>query len=260
MHSAPLELARITQDTWIDRVHFFDQIDSTNNAALAHAAKSTNPLAELFVTDQQSAGRGRGSNRWWSGEGSLTWSVLTPPLECSLSVLPQVSLTMGLAIISAVEQFIAGDVTLKWPNDVFLNEAKVSGILIELAGTTKRLVVGVGLNVNNTTRDAPEELRRTATSMIDVQSDPEMAFDRTAVLVACLQQIDQYLQRFLARDPQLPDEWRAHSLLTGRQIQITTPRGDITGTCDSIADDGALVVQTPAGTEHCYGGVVANFA
>ena len=257
-----LDLSRITQDTWMDRVHFFDEVESTNDVALRHAgaAESDASLAELFVTEKQSAGRGRGSNRWWSAAGSLTWSVLTPELNCQPAVLPQVSLSMGLAIIKAVEQFVDADVTLKWPNDVFLNGAKLAGILIELTGASRRLVVGVGLNVNNSVRQAPEELRSSATSLVDATNDPTTLFDRTAVLIACLQQVNECLERFLARDASLPDEWRAHSLLSGRQVRIATPKGDIVGTCEAIADDGALVVRTTSGTEHCYGGVVAEFA
>ena len=256
----PLDLARISQETWIDRVHFFETVDSTNNAAIAHAAMLGEPLTELFVAEKQTGGRGRGSNQWWSDEGALTWSVLTLPIETPACQLPQVSLTMGLAICDAVDNFLAGDVALKWPNDVYLNGRKVAGILIELAsGTPKRLVIGVGLNVNNSVQNAPDELRTTAISMVEAASEQGHHFDRTAVLLDCLRQIERQLNRFVNRDPSLTSDWRARSLLTGRQIRLTTPRQDITGVCNGLSDDGGLLLQTSTGTQSYYGGVVTDF-
>ncbi len=260
MTSQPIDLAHVTQDTWIDRVHFFDEVDSTNNRAMDHAIAATEPLTELFIAERQTGGRGRGNNQWWSGPGALTWTVLTKPLEVPVAHLPQVSLTMGLAICRAIERFVAGDVTLKWPNDVFLNARKAAGILIELAsGSPKRLVVGVGLNVNNSVQNAPVELRSTAISMVDAAREAGQHFDRTAVLVACLEEIAEQLDRFVARDATLPDDWRARSLLTGRQVRLATPREEIAGVCEGLADDGALLVHTSNGSQTCYGGVVTGF-
>ncbi len=260
MHSDHLDLSRILQETWVDRVHFFDEIDSTNNRALAHAAQSAESLTELFVAERQTGGRGRGTNTWWSDAGALTWSVLTTPLNVPAAHLSQVSLTMGLAVCEAVEQFVAGDVALKWPNDVYLNGRKAAGILIELAGSTpKRLVVGVGLNVNNSVQNAPAELRATAVSLVDAAGEAGPYFDRTAVLLACIEQIERQLGRFVSRDRTLPDDWRGRSLLTGQQVRLVMPRDEITGVCEDLADDGALLLRTATGIQTCYGGVVTEF-
>ena len=258
-HADTLDLARVTQECWIERVHFFERIDSTNNAALAHAARQATSMPELFIAEQQTGGRGRGGNQWWSSQGALTWSVLTGTLGVPLQTLPRVSLTMGLAIAEAVEQFATGDVTLKWPNDVFLNDRKVAGILLELTARAEpRLVIGVGLNVNNSIHHAPAELRQSATSLVD-QRQPPAPLDRTAVLLACLQSIERCLDRFLAADASLPDAWRARSLLSGRQVRVATPRATLEGLCEGIADDGGLVVATPQGSQVVYGGVIEAF-
>lgn len=264
------------QQTWIERVHYFDTVDSTNTAALQHARQSPDgqsgrSQAELFLAKQQTAGRGRGSNVWWSSEGALTLSVLTPTIETPTHNLPQVSLTMGVAICRAVEQFLpTSDVALKWPNDVYLNRRKVAGVLIELTSTPeKRVVIGLGLNVNNSISGAPPELQHAATSMIDARgsdirgsntpdNDAE-AFDLTDVAIACLSHIEQQLQQFSQGSPGLAEAWREYSLLTGLTVELETPNSKTAGVCQGIADDGALLVQTETGLEQCYGGVVARF-
>ena len=256
----PLDLARVTQDAWIERVHFYNETDSTNTRGLEHAATASEVLTELFVAERQTAGRGRGNNRWWSDNGSLTWSVLTRTNSAPPASLPQASLTIGLAICVAVEQFTRGDVSLKWPNDVYLDGKKLAGILIELAGSDRRrLVIGVGLNVNNSVQNAPPEVRARATSLVDNQPVPGTMLDRTAVLVACLREIESHLSRFENEDPLLREEWRSKSLLTGRTVTLATPKREITGVCEGLADDGALLLRTAEGVEVCYGGVVVAF-
>jgi BirA family biotin operon repressor/biotin-[acetyl-CoA-carboxylase] ligase len=256
----PLDLARVTQETWIERVQFYNETDSTNTRALEHASSSSEALTELFVAERQTSGRGRGNNRWWSDHGSLTWSVLTRPISAPPAHLPQVSLTMGLAICEAVEQFTRGDVALKWPNDVYLDGKKIAGILIELAGSNRRrLVIGVGLNVNNSVEKAPSEVRSRATSLVDNQPIQGIMLDRTAVLLACLVEIERHLSRFENADPRLCDDCRSRSLLTGRTVRLATPKQEIAGVCEGLADDGALLIRTAAGVEVCYGGVVVEY-
>ena len=253
------DLSKIMQETWVEQVHFFDSIDSTNSAALNHAGEVASSQVELFLAESQTAGRGRGANVWWSADGALTFSLL---LEQQLPAekLPSASLTVGLAVLKTVEQFAPqADVALKWPNDVFVGGCKIAGILIELpARAAGRIVIGIGLNVNNRLRDAPPEIRTTATSLSDTlpESPP---LDRTDVLVACLAWIEDYWKRLAAGDSSLSDQWREYSLLTGRQVCLSTPTHQIRGLCETIADDGGLVVQTDQGRQVCYGGVVAEF-
>ncbi len=254
----PLDLARTMQETWIDRVHFFKEIESTNTTALRQVRENDPAGVELFVADRQTGGRGRGSNAWWSGPGSLTFSLLTAPLDLPTDQLPRVSLTVGLALCLAVERFAEpAGVALKWPNDVYLAERKVGGILIELAsGLAHRPVIGVGLNVNNLLTGAPKELRSTAICLRETCTGSPL-LDRTEVLIECLTQIERQLARLQSGDRSLPDDWRTYSLLTGQQVRVQRPGHSTSGLCESIADDGSLLVRTPQGIESCYGGEVS---
>lgn len=267
----PLDLARIAEVPWIDQIHYEVQVDSTNTQAHRRVQKLGPSLDlslggalrnELFICEAQTAGRGRGGNQWWATEGSLAFSVLTKPLGLPADRLPQVSLAVGVALCQALDPLLPGlPIQVKWPNDVYVSGRKIAGVLIEApAAAAGRLIVGIGLNVNNRVAQAPPDLQDKLTSLCDSRRDATgVAFDRTAVLVTLLENLEQTLARLVAGDDSLAESWRERSLLTGRQLTIETPQQVLSGTCQTIADDGALVLATPSGVQHCYGGVITTF-
>jgi BirA family biotin operon repressor/biotin-[acetyl-CoA-carboxylase] ligase len=110
--------------------------------------------------DYQTAGRGQGSNHWESERGkNLTFSMLIHPQGIPANRQFSISMAVSLAICEALGQYI-GDLSIKWPNDIYWRNGKICGILIEntLHGTMIRdCIIGVGLNVNQRTfqSDAP---------------------------------------------------------------------------------------------------------
>ncbi|MEO8119271.1 MAG: biotin--[acetyl-CoA-carboxylase] ligase [Rhodoferax sp.] len=135
-------------------VEILPQLDSTNTELMRRArAGRLEPV--LLVAEQQTAGRGRLGRQWFSGEGatsvgttsSLTFSLGLPLAPRDWSGL---SLAVGLSIV----QSLHADLRLKWPNDVWLHDRKLAGVLIETAnlGDIRYAVVGVGINIRE--RDA----------------------------------------------------------------------------------------------------------
>ena len=120
----------------------------------------------------QTAGRGRGKHTWWSAEGALTFSVLLEPSTLGIHTRswPQLSLATAVAICDALAvelrqyEVASAMPRIKWPNDVLIDGRKVCGILIESPaqpGVRRRcLVVGIGVNVNNSWKTAPAESSR----------------------------------------------------------------------------------------------------
>ncbi len=253
-----IDIERVINQTSLSHVHYLPETNSTNDVALARAELLDPGDSELILTSNQTRGRGRGENRWWSSDGALTFSLITPVLPIPVKQSPIVSLAAGVAICQGVERLAPqGAPRLKWPNDVFLNARKVAGILIEVPRQSPgRFVIGVGLNVNNSLENAPAEVQALATSLADAAS---RRFDLSEVLVECLQQLEQALAMLVAGDPLLPQLWRAYSLLVGREVRVVNPGGFIQGVCQTIAEDGALVLKTPQGEISCYGGVVEWF-
>ena len=206
MHVTCEELETLCRERGIAAVEYHLQTTSTNDCALrlAHQplpSDASHGLLGIVLANRQSAGRGRRSKAWWSGDGALMLSLLVDMDKCKLpkEEWPKVSLTTGLAVCEALGTVVEGiDSRLKWPNDVYANGKKVCGILIEVpAVAARRLVIGIGINVYNSLRHAPGELQAIATSLVDEAGDvPRMA----AVLAAVLDQIQAHLAP-LIEDP-----------------------------------------------------------
>lgn len=253
------DLDRLITDTFVAQVQFHETIDSTNTAALAASDQDDLQLPLLVLTGQQTAGRGRGSNTWWSAPGSLTFSLLLNPSNLGIMQQdwPRISLTTGLATCLALEEFL-GDHScfLKWPNDVLLHDRKISGILVEAgAGAAGNVVIGIGINVNNSFQDAPDPLPTTATSLID---STQQEFSLDAVLVQVLQQLQRQLDRLANHDPALPADWQQRSALNGRTLEVVTEKRSYRGTCQGIDEHGALMLKTEDGLEQLFSGQVQS--
>jgi BirA family biotin operon repressor/biotin-[acetyl-CoA-carboxylase] ligase len=255
------DIDRIVTETFVDQVEYHVELTSTNCRALQLANERPNHhTCTLVLAGQQTAGRGRGANRWWSGPGALTFSLLgkSEAIQLPASRWPQVSLTAGLAVGDAIEGLLDNvAVGLKWPNDVYLRGRKVCGILVEAVdGRHGSLVLGIGVNVNNSVDNAPEELRDKAISLSDVT---QREVSRIDLLLGILQHLASRIRRLASGDDKLRDEWRSRCVLTGRTVHIDLGTRRLVGVCRGIDDDGALVLETDNGYERCISGVVMRF-
>ncbi len=251
------DLHQLRQETFVRQVEFHRSLDSTNDRALQLATEGSRDLPLLVLAESQTAGRGRGINRWWAAGGALTFSLL---IEAKATQLPStrwplLSLTAGLAVGEVCQKLLPRvDVRLKWPNDVFIDNRKVSGILIEAPPTKQaKLVIGIGLNINNSLADAPVEVAKTATSLCDVA---HRQFSPPAVLFAIVTQLEKRFAWLGLRDAELCDLWQKRCLLTGRQVKIEIASNSVVGMCQGIDSTGALVVETGKGIQRCLSGTV----
>jgi len=244
---------------WIQTVDFYDELGSTNDHAI-RTAGDARPHPRLVVCDRQQAGRGRGANRWWASAGALTFSVVIEPLAIGIPMerWPTLSVAVGGAICEAIASCIpSADVRLKWPNDVYADGRKLGGILVEVPPVApQRLVIGIGINVANSARNAPPEVQARMTSLVDLAGSPPA---RDEVLKRVLAQLRIDLV-YLATDPvSLAHGWRQRCLLTGRTVTLNDGVRTISGACQGIDDDGALRIYSEFGPQRCFGGTVEAF-
>ncbi len=251
---------RATGETFVRTVEVHEELASTNDRGLALAQCSRTELPCLIVAHRQTAGRGRGANRWWSSAGAITFSLLIEPGLDRLPVArwPELSLTIGASVCQALRPLVAtADLRLKWPNDVYVSGRKICGVLVEVPPSpTGRIVVGVGLNINNSAEEAPPELQTRAIALCDVVGTPCSQQD---VLIGVLQSFERHLNLLCDQPDEMRQLWRVYDLLIGRSVTVGDEYGTVSGTCEGIDDDGALLVRTAAGTQRVYGGVVQSF-
>jgi BirA family biotin operon repressor/biotin-[acetyl-CoA-carboxylase] ligase len=248
---------RIVAETFVAAVAHFAELGSTNDWAKEHAATADALLPLLVVADQQTAGRGRGANRWWSGPGSLTFSVVIPAgyLPASHWAAALVSLATAVAVVESLAPLAAPHrVGLHWPNDIFAADRKLGGILIESVAN-RRHVLGIGLNINNPLDAAPPEIRHTAGTLNEITAQ---TCDPVAILIAILQALDGQLARLRAAPEQVAAQADRLCLQHGQILTIQLAGRSITGRCLGIAPDGCLMLQTAEGPQHFASGVLRS--
>lgn len=250
------DLERLLTDTLCSRIVFRADCPSTNSIAL-ELVGSNDSLPLLVLTDTQTAGRGRGSNTWWATDGALTFSLTIAPSEFGIAreTFPLISLTTAIAVSETLSRFAPEcTVGLKWPNDVHLNSRKVCGILVEPPpGHDDRLVLGIGLNVGNSLREAPEELRVLATSIVD---ESGRAHSPHEVLESLLTELTQQLTSLGEGRLSLKERWQRQCTLTGHDVVLQSGDHRVEGTCRGIEDSGAILIESQDESRAHFGGTI----
>ena len=246
------QLARLKSEIKPFRLHFFPRVRSTNDHAAVLRKQKKLFAPAIVLTSHQLAGRGRGSNSWWSGAGSLTVTFVLPIQEHRLP--HQIPLIAGLAVRNAVASLSGiDDIQLKWPNDLLHHGKKLAGLLCERIDRVD--LIGLGLNVNVKRAQAPRGLRDRVTSLLEIAG---VAFDMNLVLSQIARSLHQNLSR---RDEppfeQMLREYERHHALVGREVSVTNAtepvqRGIVVG-LDSV---GRLLLRGKAGTTRVIAGQV----
>ena len=233
---------------WLRHVEVYPLIGSTSDRALVIAERSDRELPALVAAERQTSGRGREGRAWWSGDGALTFSLAIAPACIGLepSNWPAMSLTTALAICDAIGH-IAPDmpVSIKWPNDVLLEGLKVAGVLLESRrtadGAADRLVVGIGINVNNSVKQAPAKLQATSVALCDVTG---AVHDRTQLLLAFFDAFVDRVSQLAKEESSLVAVWNERNALAGREVTLQTGDTKVIGRCVDLAPDGSLRIES----------------
>jgi birA, biotin-[acetyl-CoA-carboxylase] ligase region len=259
------DLSRLAAANLVAQIDYHDELGSTSDRALELAAAGTAQLPLLVLANRQTAGRGRGTNRWFATEGALTFSLVLAarPDELPPHRWPEVALVAGLAVCEALQTLAPlAELHVKWPNDVYLAGRKICGILSEsVPGWRDRIVVGIGVNVNNRMQEAgvrsqeSAEMLRIATALVEHDGLPR---DMTAVLLAVLDHLDRRWNQLLDRGfAPLAEIYRRRCFLTGKTVAIQQPGGEkLLGLCRGIDDEGVLRLHGLTGEQRVRSGAV----
>jgi len=242
-------------------LHHYYKISSTNSEAMTAAAADA-PEGSVFLAEEQLAGRGRGAHTWHSARsvGVYCSVVLRPPMPPSDALL--FSLAAGLAVCAAVVEIAPHlQPDLKWPNDLLLNGKKFCGILTEMNAEATRvryLVVGVGLNVNQT--KFPADLRDTATSL---RLETGTEWSRVELCAALLKSLDREYRALAESDPATRAAARGSVLKRFEQgssslraQRVRVEDDGLEGTTEGLDPRGFLQIRTPRGLQTVLSGTV----
>jgi BirA family biotin operon repressor/biotin-[acetyl-CoA-carboxylase] ligase len=186
--------------SWLGRsLYFFKELPSTNT--FAKKLKEEGVLhGTLVLTDSQTDGRGQHEHKWVVEAGqNLTFSLILQPANANR--LNLLTLTCALSVKDTIEELIGLDTQIKWPNDVLVNGKKLCGILTEtvfIGNTLDRVVVGIGLNVNQ--KKFMGSVLKGATSLC-IEAEKEV--NRELLLAHLIQDIEYKYRLWSQQDTEL---------------------------------------------------------
>jgi len=224
----------------------FDVLPSTNRLA-RELAQAGVEEGTVVIAEEQTEGRGRHGRTWISpAHRGLWFSVVLRP-DLPGPVKPLLGFAAALAVVEAGRRCAGLGLAVKWPNDVYGGGKKLAGILLEsvTTGAEQAVIVGIGVNVNSTSLDFPEELRRRVTSLRELARG---RVDRAAVLCALLEGLERRYDELAHRGAKLLlREWRRLDLCLGRRVEVKSFGESYLAEALAVDADGSLLVRDREG-------------
>jgi BirA family biotin operon repressor/biotin-[acetyl-CoA-carboxylase] ligase len=221
-----------------------DVTGSTNEDARRLALAGA-PDGTVVVAEEQTAGRGRQGRSWTAPRGSaLTLSLIRRLESLPAAAIDLLPLATALAICDACEAVAPVDCRIKWPNDIWIDERKLAGVLIESRPQEGWAVIGVGLNVDTSEEQLGRDLRRTAISLRIASGVP---MDRDRALAALLEALAVSWHALAWEPATVLHAYRQRDLLKGRRIAWAPSGSRLRGEAQGIDDAGNLIVSTDEG-------------
>jgi BirA family biotin operon repressor/biotin-[acetyl-CoA-carboxylase] ligase len=244
----PGEIASGLHTRWLGRkIKSCQEIDSTNDLAMRLAADGS-PTGSVIFAEHQRKGKGRLHRKWHSPpKRDLLFSIILRPAIHPRKVT-QLTIASAVGTALAVRETFELPALIKWPNDIYINDRKCAGILIEMSAeldTIEHVVVGIGMNVNSNKSDFPGDVVSNATSL-----SIELGRKCNRVQLACrlLEKLESQYDRLEKEGfDAISREWNDLSLTLGRRVEAVCDGETISGTPVRLDDDGSLLVRVDSG-------------
>ena len=221
----------------------FETIDSTND----YAKKIGNELRDgsVIISEEQTKGKGRLGRVWESKAGEGIWMSIILKPNIIPNKAPFITLIAGASIVKALN-ILGVDAKIKWPNDITINNKKLSGILTELSAEIERvnyIVVGIGMNVKDT--DFEEELQDKATSLYKENYN----VSRVDIVKEILCQFEKLYLDYIEKDDkkEVLDICRQYSAIINKEIYVIKNDQKELVDCIGINEEGNLIIKNKDG-------------
>lgn len=216
-------------------IRYFEELDSTMTKA-KEGAREGCPHFTVVVAGQQNKGRGRLQRTWVSDKGGLYFTLILKP-AIPAALVSRYSFAASFCLASVLREDFGIDARVKWPNDILVDEKKLSGMLCEMemeSDLVSFLNIGIGLNVNNN----PGKQESGATSMKELLGRP---VPRKEVLGGFLDRMEEELDK-PSLDHIIP-QWKKIAVTLKRQVKIVTTTETCRGVAVDIDENGALLLK-----------------
>ncbi|URA09748.1 biotin--[acetyl-CoA-carboxylase] ligase [Thermospira aquatica] len=223
------------------------EIDSTNLWAKEVMVRYSE--SSLFFTDKQYAGKGRLGRQWESAPGKDIAFSLGLRMNTDVCHYYQYTVLMALAVRNILASSLQNEVKIKWPNDIYINNKKICGILTEMIteeNRLKTLIIGVGININS----EPKLPQATSMKMVSGQE-----YDRHIILSEIL---NTFFKMREIMDTYgfstLYEDWKKHLMGLFQSVRIDTGKYIVEGTLEDVNEQGIAVIRNGDHVEHVYSG------
>ncbi|MGI9224997.1 MAG: biotin--[acetyl-CoA-carboxylase] ligase [Woeseiaceae bacterium] len=237
----------------LDDLEIFEEIASTNSY-LMQAPVPVPGQIRAAVTDNQIAGRGRHGRTWQSPPGSGLCLSLAYTFAKQPANLPALTLAIGLGAVEMMQTLSITGVQLKWPNDLVFMDGKLGGILTEAqaqAGGSVTVVTGIGMNIDLGEQGDFRVETDGALPVVDLKRHVAELPDRNRIAATL---VSGMTKTFVDYDAGgfgvFAERWAEHDWLLGRELTVDLAQRQISGIGAGVADDGALLIDTPSDGRH----------
>lgn len=227
-------------------IYIYREVSSTNSIA-QHMAQFGALDGTIVMSMSQKAGMGRMKRQWSCppSKGILMSMVLRP--ELLIQFVPQLTLLCGVVVADTIRKVTGCAAGIKWPNDIVINGKKVCGILAQSSfarGAPSHVIVGVGINVNQTTNQFPLDCRETSTSL---RLELGQNVSRFKILEQFIIAWEEHFRCFLkGGHPYLRTKWIENNVTLGQNVTIN--KDFIQGLAVDISERGGLIVSFSDGS------------
>ncbi|MBN1379969.1 MAG: bifunctional biotin--[acetyl-CoA-carboxylase] ligase/biotin operon repressor BirA [Gammaproteobacteria bacterium] len=231
------------------RLEIFEALESSNQYLMASAPGVDSNTIPVCLVEKQTAGRGRRGKRWQTPYATAIALSLRWKFETDASALAGLSLATGVAVLRTLAANNLYDVNLKWPNDLVCGNKKLAGILIEIVGDAAgpcEVVIGIGLNVTNSTANSAASMLDVDQAWTDVisQVSDKNAVSRNRIAASLISHLLEMLVSFEEQGFQpFRDEFEKKDALLGREVCVQYPGRKITGVACGVNESGGLLLQ-----------------
>ena len=234
---------------------YAEEVPSTNTELLSES-KFYKKHGTVLFAEKQTAGKGRKKRAWYSDDQlNLTFSILITEPKYFQKKVNIINFVASLALAISIENLYQLRTELKWPNDILIDNKKAAGILIESSSKgskIERLVIGIGLNVNQTSFQRKFTIEPTS-----LKKELGHSVEREKTLAEILNNVEEILNTSIKFPDKILEDWKAKCKMIGERITVVIENVKKQGIFNDIDKNGFMVLRTDDKIETLHFGDVS---